>query len=271
MNKWLPVIGTGALAVGLAACGTQTDNGLTVEEVFTKSAEASEEVNSMHADMVIEQTITSEEMNMSTVMDMTMDMVVEPLMMHQEGTIMIKAPEMPEIPMEVEMYMTPEGIYTHDSSMAGSWIKMPDSELEQIQAMMNQQAADPAAQLKQLEPFQDDFTFEETEEAYILSLDASGEEFQQLLDREMENLADQLGAEETEALGEVEVGSVQYEIYIDKKTYITESLDMTMNLSMTMEGETVDMTQEVESVFTQFDEIEEISVPQDVIDQAQQL
>ncbi|AQQ52061.1 DUF6612 family protein [Planococcus lenghuensis] len=269
MKKWLPVIGTGALAVSLAACGAQTENGLTVEEVFAKSAEASEEVNSMHAEMAIEQTITSEEMDMSTSMDMAVDMVVEPLAMHQEGTVIIKAPEMPEMPMEMEMYMTPEGIYMHDG-MSGGWIKMPGDDVEQMQAMMNQQAADPAEQLEQLEPFQDDFTFEETEEAYVLSLDASGEEFQQLLDQEMENLADQLGAEGAETLGEVEIKSVQYKIDINKETYMTESLDMTMDLSMTAEGETVDVIQKVESVFSQFDEIEAISVPQDIIDQAQE-
>ncbi|WP_088009279.1 DUF6612 family protein [Indiicoccus explosivorum] len=271
MKKWIPVIGTGALALGLAACGQETESGMTVEEVFAQSTEAAAEIESLHADMVIEQTMASEAegMDVTTDMDMSMDMVMEPLAMHQEGTVTIKAPDMPEMPMETEMYLTSEGIYVHDA-MSGGWTKMPAEELEMLQASIDQQAADPAEQLEQLEPFKDDFTFEETEDAYILTLDASGEEFQELLDQEMEKMAEQLGTEAA-AMGNMEIGSVQYEVLIDKETFMTDSLAMTMDFSVAAEGGTTNVTQTIQSEFSQFNEIGEITVPQEVKDTATEL
>ena len=272
MKKWVPVIGTGALAFSLTACGAETESGMTVDEVFAKSTEASAEVNSLHADMMIEQMMTSEAagMDMTTNMELSMDMVMEPLAMHQKGTVTVEAADMPGMPMETEMYFTSDGLYVYDAMSTG-WTKMPEQDLEMVQSMIDQQAADPADQLEQLEPFQDDFTFQETEEDYVLTLDASGEEFQALLDQELEKVAGQLGTEGVAAMSGMEIGSVQYEIYIDKETFMTDSLDMTIDFSMTANGQTMDVQQDIQSDFSQYNEIGEITISQEVKETAQEL
>ncbi|MFP3423148.1 DUF6612 family protein, partial [Bacillus sp. SIMBA_161] len=66
---------------------------------------------------------------------------------------------------------------------------------ENMQSIAGQQSADPARQLNELGNFEEDFTLEETDEAYILTLDASGEEFQELTDEQLEKTLGQMEIE----------------------------------------------------------------------------
>ena len=138
MKKWIKGLGVGVLALGLAACGSAAEpkedaetgkkvelenkSELTAQEVYSKAMEVSEEQKSMHAVMDIDQTISmpSQEVEMDSKIKMDMDIIVEPLAMHQNMTM-----DMGEMgAMDMELYMTESGFYMNEPE-SGQWIKMP--------------------------------------------------------------------------------------------------------------------------------------------------
>ncbi|WKA59005.1 hypothetical protein QWY16_02265 [Planococcus shenhongbingii] len=285
MKKWMMMIGAGTLAMGLAACGEtaepaagsedkkEADSELTLEEVFTKSTEASQQIKSFHADMITNQLMSIESvgMEMEMAMNIGMDMTIEPLAFYQTSETSMVSEEMgDQEPMTMEMYMTEEGMYMNDPTI-GSWIKMPEESIPDLQAMMEQQTADPSQQLEDLKAFQDDFTFEQTEDEYILKLDAAGEEFQALIHKQMEQVVGQMELEAQTALEEMKINAVAYELFIDKKTFLPNDMNVDMDIDMNIEGDTMSIKSDVEAAYSKYNEIEAITVPEEVLEQAKEM
>ena len=280
-------MGAGALAMTLAGCGEtaepaeKTDpsekSDLTLEELFAKTTAASEEANSFHMDMVTNQTmVMGPGMDMDMKMDISMDMTLEPLAFYQKGESSFVSEDMEgmeDMPaMETEMYFTAEGIYSYDPMM-DTWFKMPAEEMAELEAlmMMEQQSGDLAGQLEQLEAFQDDFTFEQTEDEFILTLDAAGEEYEKLISEEMGQMLGELEADAQEIIAGLTVNKVYYEIFIDKETHQPNAMNMTMDFDMEMEGESVNIQSDMQAVYSKFNEIDAITVPADVIENAEEI
>lgn len=285
MKKWIMFMSAATLAMGLSACGETAepasgdeaakgeDSELTVEEVYAKSVEASEGVTGLHADILTDQIMAmeAEGMVINMKMDSAMDMTTEPLAFHQTAETAIESEEIENSnPMSMEMYYTDEGMFMYEETMA-TWLKMPDESIEDLKGLADQQTADPAQQLEELAEFQDDFTFEQTEEEYILTLDASGEKFQELMDQQLEKTLGQMEIEAQMALEDMTIHSVNYIINIDKETFLTNSMDMTMDMDMNIEGETMNIKSDVQAEYSQYNEIEAISVPAEVLEQAQEI
>lgn len=279
------VISAGALTMGLAACGEtaapaegsegskEANSELTLEQVFTKSSEASEKINSLHADMLTKQQMGIESMGMEAEMEMdiAMDMTVEPIAFYQTAETKIVSEEMGnQEPMTMEMYMTEEGMYMKDPTI-GSWIKMPDENIKDLQTMIDQQAANPSQQLEDLEAFQDDFTFEQTEDEYVLTLNAEGEEFQALIDQQMEQVLGQMDLEAQTAMQEMKINAADYEIFIDKETFLLNNMNVEMDIEMNIEGDTMSIKSDVEAAYSKYNEVKAITVPEEIIDQAKEM
>ncbi|WP_251477459.1 DUF6612 family protein [Planococcus sp. NCCP-2050] len=285
LRKWAMAMGAGILTLGLAACsdtaepaaGSEGEKGadsdLTLEEVFTKTNEASEEINSLHADMVTSQMMTVESagMEIETVSDISMDMTMEPMAFYQTGETKMNSEEMGDMPpMTMEMYYTEEGMYMFEPTME-TWMKMPSTEMEQLQTMMDQQTADPSKQMEELEAFKDDFTFEQTADDYVLKLNASGEEYQELIGEQMEQMLGQMDMEVQTVLEGMTINDVAYEIFIDKETFLPSVINIDMDLDMEIEGESMNIKSVVDSEYSKYDEIDSITVPAEVIEQAQEI
>lgn len=295
-------MGAGALALTLAACGETAEpaedsaqdameevadeasgNGaddatdteatetgeLTLEEVFTRSTEASNEVESLHADVLTNQLMTmgEEGMEMDMTFDLSMDMTAEPLAFHQTAETSIVSEDIEnENPMTMEMYYTEEGMFIYEPAM-DMWLKMPDDSLADMEEMISQDSIDPAEQLDQLQQFQDNFTFEQTADEYILKLDASGEEFKALLDQQLESTLGQMEIEAQMVLDDMMIHSASYEIYIDKETFLTNSMNVQMDMDMNIEGDTMNILSDTQSTYSQYNEIGPITVPDEVLEQ----
>ncbi|RNF39268.1 DUF6612 family protein [Planococcus salinus] len=287
MKKWTVFMGAGVLAFGLSACGqtaepaegsdenanTNAESELTLEEVFANSTEATEQANSLHADIVTNQQMTMQpggmEMNME--MNSAMDMTQDPLAFHQTSETSIVSEDIEnENPVAMEMYFTEDGMYMHEATM-DTWLKMTGESVEQLKSLADEQTADPSQQLEQLAGFQDDFTFKQTEEEYILTLDASGEKFKELINQQMDKTLGQIELEAQTALEDMTIHHVFYEIFIDKETFLTNNMNMEMSLDMNIEEETMSIQTDVQVDYSKYNEIEEITVPQEVIDQAQEM
>lgn len=279
MRKWTMGIGTALLAISLAACGTTAEpteevddkaevSEMTLEEVFAKSTEASESVESLHADMITNQKIDmgAEGMQMDMDMETSMDMTIEPMAFYQQAVTTINSEDIQnDNPTnEMEMYFTAEeGLFLYEPTM-GQWMQIPAEGMEELTSLADQQTANPAEQLEQLKEFQDDFTFEQTADEYILTLDASGEEFEKLLQSQVEKTFSEMQVDMKTLMEAMQVNSISYELFIDKETFFTNKMNMVMDMDMDMEDETMNIKSDMKAEYSKYNEIDAIVVPDEV-------
>lgn len=284
MKKWIAYMGAGAIALTLAGCGESAEpsektdpkekSDLTLEELFAKTTATSEEAESFHMDMVTNQTmVMGPEMDMDIKMDISMDMTVEPLAFYQKAQSSFVSEGMEDMPpMVTEMYYTADGLYSYDPMM-DMWVKLPADEVEDLEAlmMMEQQSGDLAGQFEQLEAFQDDFTFEQTGDEFVLTLDAAGEEYGKLISEEMGQMLGELDVEAQEIMDGMTINKIYYEIFIDKETFQPNTINMTMDFDMEMEGESVNIQSDMQAEYSNFNGIDTITVPAEVIENAEEM
>ena len=278
MKKWTTLLSVVTLSLGLAACNetatpvqekevTETSK-LTLQEVYDKSMKASEELKSVKGTMDIKQTmsIPSEDMTLDIQSEMDMEYIIEPMQMHQKGTTtMMGVGEGGESQAtEIETYITEDAIYVYEGTTA-QWMKFPQEMVDQMMASTNQ--TDPATQLQPLQEYLEQVEFEQDDENYILTLEGSGEEFTRLVKAQVDEALKSLTAEENINL-EFNINSVDYLVHIDKDSFQTNKLDVIIDMDLTMEGETVNMKMDAKTDFSKFNEINEIVVPQEVLDSA---
>lgn len=283
MKKWLKGLGVGVLALGLAACGSAAEpkkdaetgkevelenkSEMTAQEVYSKAMEVSAEQKSMHAVMDIDQKISipSQELEMDSKIKMDMDAIVEPLAMHQKMKM-----DMGDLgKMDMELYMTDSGFFMNDPE-SGQWIKMPKDMYDEMMAQMGGET-DPTLDMKMFNEFKDDFKFEQTDDEYILTLSASGDKFSGLMKELMGSAlpADmEMTEEDADLLNNMDVKSLEVVMYIDKETYYTNAFDLDMEMTMKVEEEEMHIVQKMKSVISKINEIDEIVVPQEILDEA---
>ncbi|MFF2753844.1 DUF6612 family protein [Psychrobacillus sp. NPDC058041] len=276
MKKWTTLLAVATLALGLAACNetaapvkdtnvTETSK-LTLKEVYDKSLKVSEELKSVKAKIDMKQTmhLPAQDMNLDLSSLMDMEYVIEPMQMHQTGTTSMKSSDgsMEAQDIEIESYITKDAFYMYEAQ-SGQWMKFPKEMMDQLMNTTNQ--SNPTNQLKIIESYLDDFTFEQDNDNYILTLQASGEKFTDLVKTEME---DALKSIDDEVNMDMTINSINYLIHIDKKSFHTNKVDVVFDMDMTINGEKRNIKQNVKSDFSNFNEVNEIVIPQEVIDNA---
>jgi hypothetical protein len=254
---------------GLAACGEGA------EEIYTKALEASEKMESAKVAMKMNQEISmGDEGTVVIESDMKGSIVNDPLAMHQKGTMLMSMEgegmenEMP-LEMDTEIYLVEDEMYIFES-LSQQWIKA-DSSLVPIDTLTANQP-DVSEQLKMMEKYVEDFEFEESDDGFIFKLTADGEGFKELTKEMLEEylpqeLSEQLG-DITKMFEDMEIKTLYVEMVIDKETYDLKTYNMDMQMSMTVEGETVDIVQHIESDYKDINTIDNIEIPQEVKDSA---
>lgn len=280
MKKWTTILIAGTLAFVLSACGQTAEpkenpmtgekeevvvnSELTAGEVMEKANAAAETQQSMHSDMEIMQTLEmgDEKQDINSTIDM--DMILEPLAMRQTMIMQVGDEEM-----AIEQYMTEEGFFMKDPQ-SGGWIKLPDEMYKEATSQMVGVTESPV-DFSMYKEYAEDFTFEETNDEYVLTLAGSGEKFselmKELLEKNMPPEADEAMLEETD----MKVEKVDLQFTIDKKTFFTKDFDMDMMMTMAEQGQQVKVTQNIKGTMTKINEIDEIKVPKEIMDSAQKL
>lgn len=278
MKKWTALLSVVTLSIGLAACNetatpvqdkevTETSK-LTLQEVYDKSMKASEELKSVKGTIDMNQTmsIPSEEMTLDIQSLMDMEYIIEPMQMHQKGTTTMmgvgEGGESQET--EMETYINEDAMYVYEGTTA-QWMKFPQEMIDQMLSTTKQ--TDPATQLQTLQEYLEQVEFEQDDENYILTLEGSGAEFTRLVKAQVDKALQSLTAEENVNL-EFTIHSVDYLVHIDKESFQTNKLDMVIDMDLTMNGETINLNMDAKTDFSKFNEINEIVVPQEVIDSA---
>ncbi len=273
MKKWKVLLAATALTLGLAACNetaepkessTTEKSEMTLQEVYAKSIEVSEQLTSMSAQVILDQKMSMPgEGEMTLLSDLNMDFVIEPMQLYQKGTTSMSMGEGNTESMDIEAYMTNDAFYMFEGN-SKQWMKMP---LDMAEMMGTAEQTTPADQLEMLEEYIDEFTFEQDDESYILTMNASGEKFTNLI-REQVQEAMQGMAEDEELNMDYNINSLNYLIHIDKESYQTTKVDMVMDMDLTMDGESAHMVQDIKATYSNFNEVDNIAVPQEVIDSA---
>ncbi|WP_264738835.1 DUF6612 family protein [Cytobacillus firmus] len=247
---------------------TEDASELTLEEVLTNSTEASEELKSFSVNMDMSQEMSSgtegENMNINSVIDM--DVTTDPMAFYQKMTMSMDGTEESY---DVESYFTEEGMFLYDAA-GEQWMKFPKEMSDDLLQMSSQQT-NPGEELKKLQEFVDDFTFEQDAKNYILKLKADGEKFNDFVkETAAETLPPELAAN-GEVLDNMKINGVEYEIVIDKETFYPSVLNMIMEMEITAEGQTISMKQNMNGQYSNYNKVEAIAVPQEVLDTAAEM
>lgn len=269
--KKLSLLFIALFMVFLAACGDSQE----AQDVYQKAMEAGENLESAEMDMKVSQTMEGDPEMGEMVMDMDMQasVVMEPLAMHQTGTMNMNVGGMP-ISTDIEMYMADEGMYMYES-MSQTWMKMDASMMPTELTSMEQ---DPTEQLAMLESFMDDVDFSEEDGMYVFKFAGEGDEIKEFTQQYVEEYMGtetfaEAGVDMNEVLDGMTIHSIDYEILIDKETYDTKSVmtNLDIEIAIDEEGNTMRMKQEMTAEYTGINTVDSIEVPQEVIDAAQDM
>lgn len=271
----------GVAALSLVACndsatpveGTTEKSNLALEEVFNKTMERQESLKSVKAAVTMDQSSTmlidGEEITMTTTSNIDMSLTMDPMALFVDGIMSMKAlDEQDAFEMPLQMYLTEaDGFYMNDM-MSDGWIKLPDEMYGNLLAQAGA-SADSTEQLKQLKPFINDFTFEQTDSAYILTLNANGEKFKSLIMEQVSGtLGQQLESEELSTLEDMQFDNAKYVLTIDKKTFDMTKTVMDFDFNMEIEGISATIKTSSTINYSDFNKIEAIKIPQNILDTA---
>lgn len=266
MKKWIALLLLTIATIGLVACGSGDE---TAEAIYSNAMEAVEEMESaeVEIDMVQEMDIAGEAMIMESKMGGSM--IIDPVAMHQKGTTSITMDE-ETMDMEQELYLVDNELYNFES-MTGQWMKMDESMIPLEQLTGNQM--DTKEQLDMLKDYVDDLKLEESDGSYILTFAPDSERVKELADELLQEalpaeLTAQLGEEVAEILKDTEIHQLFVEMAINKDTYQIEAYDMDMEMTMAVEGEEMNMKQNVKTTYKNINSIESIEIPDEVKESA---
>lgn len=238
---------------------------LTLQQVLKKTIEASESLNSFSVKMNMDQQLNagqqSDQMNLKSVINM--DVTTKPMAFYQKMNMTMEGSEES---FDTESYFTEEGMYFYDAA-GGKWMKFPKEMSDQLVQLSGEQS-NPAVGLKKLQENVEDLKFEQDGEHYMIKLKASGDKFNDFIKKTVqETLPPQL-AENEGALENMKINAIEYEFQIDKKTFYPTILNMMMDMEISAEGQTIKMLQNLKGEYSDYNTINKISVPQDVIENA---
>jgi len=173
---------------------------------------------------------------------------------------------MGEEKVDMESYFSEAGMFFYEPS-AGQWMKFPQEMTDMFLQMAGEQQ-NPGEELKKLQQFADDFTFEQDDKNFILKLKAKGEKFNDFIKETAKESMPAGMTEEDDLFDNMNIKSVDYEILVDKDTFNPVSLKMDMEMDMTVESETITLKQKMNAQYLNLNAIDAITVPQEVIDSA---
>ena len=272
----------GVAALSLVACsdsatpveGTTDKSDLTLEDVFNKAMDRQESLESLKATILMDQTIAmtedGEKINMTSSTNMDMSLTTKPMAFYVDGVMSMALADGTEaLEMPVKMYLTEaDGFYMLDM-MSDGWLKLPDESYEEMLAQAGV-GMDASEQLEQLKPFLNDFKFEQNDSAYILTLNAKGEKFNDLILEQLGDTLDldSLGEDGLASVDDLKFENAKYIITIDKKTFDTTKIVMDLAMIMNMDGTDAKVSTLSTINYTDFNNAAAITIPKDVLDNA---
>lgn len=265
--------------LALAACGdtatpesgTKDESNLTLQQVFDQAIERQQTLKSVHANVEMDQSsemmFQGQAINMTSSSNLEMDITQDPIAMHTKGTVAMDMMGQENMEIPIEMYMSEkEGFFMFNAD-SNQWMKLPADQQEQILEQTGAQA-DASEQLEQLQQFVDEFTFEQDDVDYKLTLNVEGEGFKEFFMTQMgASLADD-PANSADILNNMTFEDSKYEIIIAKDTFDTKQIDMDLTIIVDENGQKSKIENKAFIEYSNFDELDSIAIPKEVIKNA---
>lgn len=244
----------------------ETKNGeseLTAKEVYKKMVEASSEVKSLGLKLDIEQEISTEADGIILTTETRTDskMIQEPLSLYQQIEIYYKNPATGEQEGKIDQYLTDEGFFMHDIE-GDQWGRYNADYTEVAKGLNLQPETNQLDSLKDLESFADDFTFQQDADQYVLTLAGNDEKLNEYVKGSLPANIPEL---ET-ALKSMTLQEVEYEIFIDKNTFLPSVMNVDMNIGISENGNSLVLEQSIESSYYDYNKIDKIVLPKEALD-----
>jgi hypothetical protein len=262
MIKSLKVVGVALVFLFLlSACSDEVAKNLTdAEDVLKQSLEAMEKLDSYSMTMESDQTMTindSETINM--IMKIESDMTLDPMAFYQKLSLESDMEFMGAY--ETEMYLVGDQMYMFEPMM-NEWMELPLDMVEEMGSLSEMQLS-PDQQLLMLRNFVEDIELTESGNEYVLKLVGEGAKFMELAEF-FGGAGGELGGM-LEFFSELELNKIEYEIFIDKTTLYQTKLNMSLDMILAMEGETVHTVQSMKATIHGYNEVGEIKLPEEVL------
>lgn len=264
----IALIGCGDTAAPIS--GTQDESNLTVQQVFEKAIERQQNLENVHVDVDMEQysetTVGAETVQFSTTSNLAMDMQQSPLAMFTKGTVSMDMLG-EKVDMPIEMYMTEQDGFYMLNSETNEWLKLPDEQYEQLLAQTGA-SNDPTEQLQQLEQFVEEFEFKQDNANYLLTLTIEGDKFTEFIMGQLGTSLGEAGEMSGDAFEKMTFENSTYHLKIAKDTFDTKEIQMDLTMLMDIQGQQMKMSSDVTMHYSQFDELDEMIIPEEVKNKA---
>ncbi|PYI55695.1 DUF6612 family protein [Paenibacillus flagellatus] len=236
----------------------------TAADVYAKTVEESAKLESVTVNMNMKQTIEQGADKMDIQSKIDMDVVMKPTMSFKQAISMNMAGQ----DVKMEMYLTKDGFFMKEPT-TGQWMKLPAEQMNQIMSAMSGNQMDPTKQLEKMKPFANDFTMDESGDQYVVKLSASGDKFNEFIRNEIAaNMGSdpELGEMLKQSADAMKIKKVEYAFGIDKKTFYPKTMNVSMDLDMDVQGQTVKLVQQIDGTYTGYNNIKEIAVPKEALE-----
>ena len=260
------LIYTVMIPASLAGLLSGCSRGVTPTSLFREASERMQEVtsssNRVELDIQLEDVLDLREVNM----EMEMENTTEPPAGHAKGTAQVNIVDA-EVSGELEIYQVMEdGEYVTYSSLDGDWEReVTEDDSENHIGMNGDIFAQEVEVLEEFHLAEEPVTVEE-KECYQMYGDVKGEDLMGLLGKDMISAFGLVDLPSEEAIKELDV-PVIFDIYKEELLPARIIVDMSGVLSDLYDsyGETTKVNlYSIELVFTDYDQVEEITVPQEV-------
>ncbi len=261
LKKVMPVSMVTLLAVAGATPALADD--MSATDVLQKSNEAMSSLDSYSSKTMMEITmpdITTGE-SITIPINTEEDVTFNPFAMHQ-----IVTTSTPDGEETLESYWTEEGFYQEDP--VEGWVKLPSELTEGLDELMAMTTA--GDQVAQAEALGEDMTVEDTGDAYQLNYEGDGEA---LMEAVLASFESMMGEEDASMsmegmMEEINFNDISYEMTVEKETFYLTEMSMYIDMDISAEGESMNMIQNMEMSISNFNGVEPITVPEDVLNNA---
>ncbi|RSK27725.1 hypothetical protein EJF36_13045 [Bacillus sp. HMF5848] len=230
---------------------------LTAKSILEQAAEVMADISSFALEL--ESIRESSDLGQTTTTIQLEMNYEEPMTMHQ--VITTQSPDMPDG--SIEMYLATNGVFMYEKSQS-MWFKLP----EQAQSQGNL-TFDPRGQTNHTLDFIDDYQLEETSDTYILTLTGNTDRYKQYVADELSTINQDIATSLTfDDYSELVLDSFTMKIVIDKNTMYQREYFYEYRIKY----DAIESTETYERITMKFDKINEIdpiTVPEDIVQSAQ--
>ncbi|MFC0469938.1 DUF6612 family protein [Halalkalibacter kiskunsagensis] len=242
-----------------------TRDGLSVTDILQQSINVMENIESLSSNLdVTQELIFPNEESYVATSTLYIEMIQKPLVMYQRNVMDV--PEMGKL--ETELYMVEDGVYYKDA-IEDVWFTYPEDFTQELRGLDETQMS-PAEQLELLTRHTDYLAYSEDDTHYILTIKGSNDSLQIFAEEINDLVLDEMTTDIEQLMTVASIQDIDYELYIEKETFIQTEMKMKMSLQLEIKEELVEIQSTIHATFDHFNDISSIIVPPVIVENAEE-